>query len=164
MPRLLGLAICAVCLSFADNFIESKAWVQEDSLLIDQGFPVEESVAKPPLTMPKTPLPSIEPILQNETGRVAPPREPNFQIEEKSAQGETSPAFWVQIGAFANAQSAIDLGAILTAQGYNVEVFAKDLSRVVIGPYASVNEAEDSLRQVKASEPDAFITTTERLK
>ncbi|MDR2151783.1 MAG: SPOR domain-containing protein [Helicobacteraceae bacterium] len=166
MIRFLCLSVCCAAVLVADNFINSEAWAKEDESLIDRRFPSQD-LSNLPLTMPKTPLPSIEPIFGDEAIGETAQSEPIFEPAPppnngKIGDGETG-SFWIQIGAFANAQSADDLSRKLTAEGYVAKVFAKELNRVAVGPFESANQAEASLYRIRTIYADAFITAIDRL-
>ena len=162
MIRLLFISFCFAYLSFADNFIKSEAWAKEDEYLIDSRFPNDQLPAKTPLTMPKTPLPPIEPIYRDEPSASAPQTEPIFEPTTTDDRAEA--LFWIQIGAFSNPQNASDFSRKLIERGYDAKVFAKELNRVAVGPYVSVNQAEEALYNVRLFEPNAFITKAEHFK
>ncbi|MDR2639378.1 MAG: SPOR domain-containing protein [Helicobacteraceae bacterium] len=161
MLRLLCAPLCFTCLLFADNFIDSKAWAADnDTQVIDRGLPSESAL---PLTMPKTPLPAVEPIVEEKVaGGGNQNLEPVFEIEDAAPASQAS--FWVQVGAFISAQAAADLAARFEEEGFNAQIFTKELNRVAVGPFASVNQAEASLRRIRAIKADAFIATIDRLR
>ncbi|MDR2033357.1 MAG: SPOR domain-containing protein [Helicobacteraceae bacterium] len=142
---------------YADNFIDPNVWTTNDDnvIVVDQDLP--------PITMPKTPLPSIEPIF---------PEEIDVQNTQSAAPIAKKPIrpdpiadeFWVQMGAFADAQSAARLENSLIASGYAAKTFGGDLNRVAVGPYASRRQAEESLYNLRELEAAAFLTTANRLR
>ncbi|MDR1910731.1 MAG: SPOR domain-containing protein [Helicobacteraceae bacterium] len=157
---ICSVAFLAAAL-YADNFIDPNVWTtsEDNVIVVDQDLP--------PITMPKTPLPSIEPIFPEEidvqnTQSAAPivkkPIVTNVRPEPIADE------FWVQMGAFADAQGAAKLENSLIASGYAAKTFGGDLNRVAVGPYASRRQAEESLYNLREIEAAAFLTTANRLR
>ncbi len=135
-----------------------------NQLLVSQGYVEPEP---PPITPPiSSPAKPEEPILpapppEPEAPPIAPPQpqakpthKPEIEIPIRPIKKPPSvkPApirFFVQAGAFSKRSSAEKLKDRLVSKGYKVEIMkVGGLYKVLIGPFASMEEAQKSKRQL----------------
>ncbi|MFN7662477.1 MAG: septal ring lytic transglycosylase RlpA family protein [Alphaproteobacteria bacterium] len=91
--------------------------------------------------------------VQNEAASTLPP------VEQVSAPGK---AYYVQAGVFSNGENAEKLASSLSTIGQTenslISVKGKDLHRVRVGPFFSMDEASDALKRIQQNNlPDAGI-------
>lgn len=143
MKKMRLFLVCLLALSAsADNFFLPAA-PKKENVAADAKLPQEK-----PEAVPSTPLPPIEPIFSKNNDRV-------MAVQKVE--------FWVQMGAFQHQEGAKALETKLKAHGLNAKVYSTDLHRVVVGPYASREQAGRSLNTLRSIEKEAFLTTPDRL-
>lgn len=78
----------------------------------------------------------------------------------RSGTFEMRGTFYVQVGAFANKQNAVRLASRIKAGGRNSRYYYSDMVdfwRVQIGPYNTLNQAEDACDALRSQYPGSFV-------
>lgn len=102
---------------------------------------------------------------RSETGDEVVAVEKETVVVQEAAKAEAAPDFYVQVGAFSNAENAQNVLADLLSRGYagarvvTVTVNSKELRRVQAGAFATRAQAESELSRLQADYPQSIVVT-----
>jgi DedD protein len=108
--------------------------------------PVRQAPTPTPVERPKP-----QPILPPATQELI---QPASKIADTVSNDASKSGFYIQVGAFYSLEPSPKLLNNIKAQGYNYEIYktkvnSKNITKVIVGPYATKNEAKNSLEDVR---------------
>lgn len=114
----------------------------------EQQAPVQQQQPKPAVVAEPKPEPVIPPAREEMI------KDPVSTIADTVTNDESKSGFYIQVGAFYSLEPSPKLLNNIKSQGYSYEIYktkvnSKNITKVIVGPYATKNEAKDSLEDVR---------------